>query len=78
MNEQLNLNIDQQVGLNWSCFDSLIDEKSRLKQSARVNSREKISYLPLKEEIDNNVIEGYSQSQDAFLLNNDSVQEERK
>lgn len=74
MNEQLNLNIDQQVGLSGAVsIRELMKKNPRLKQSARVNSREDFVFA-FEEEIDNVLIEGYSQSQDLYgaLLNNDS------
>ena len=74
MNEQLNLNIDQQVGLSGAVsIRELMKKNPRLKQSARVNSREDFVFA-FEEEIDNALIEGYSQSQDLYgaLLNNDS------
>ena len=74
INEQLNLNIDQQVGLSGAVsIRELMKKNPRLKQSARVNSREDFAFA-FEEEIDNALIEGYSQSQDLFgaLLNNDS------
>ena len=74
MNEQLNLNIDQQVGLSGAVsIRELMKKNPRLKQSARVNSREDFVFT-FEEEIDNALIEGYSQSQDLYgaLLNNDS------
>ena len=74
INEQLNLDIDQQVGLSGAVsIRELMKKNPRLKQSARVNSREDFVFA-FEEEIDNALIEGYSQSQDLFgaLLNNDS------
>lgn len=74
MNEQLNLNIDQKVGLSGAVsIRELMKKNPRLKQSARVNSREDFVFA-FEEEIDNALIEGYSQSQDLYgaLLNNDS------
>lgn len=74
MNEQLNLNINQQVGLSGAVsIRELMKKNPRLKQSARVNSREDFVFA-FEEEIDNALIEGYSQSQDLYgaLLNNDS------
>lgn len=74
INEQLNLNIDQQVGLSGAVsIRELMKKNPRLKQSARVNSREDFVFA-FEEEIDNALIEGYSQSQDLYgaLLNNDS------
>lgn len=74
MNEQLNLNIDQQVGLSGAVsIRELMKKNPRLKQSARVNSRDDFVFA-FEEEIDNVLIEGYSQSQDLYgaLLNNDS------
>ena len=75
INEQLNLNIDQQVGLSGAVsIRELMKKNPRLKQSARVNSREDFVFA-FEEEIDNALIEGYSQSQDLYgaLLNNDSL-----
>ena len=75
INEQLNLNIDQQVGLSGAVsIRELMKKNPRLKQSARVNSREDFIFA-FEEEIDNALIEGYSQSQDLYgaLLNNDSL-----
>ena len=75
INEQLNLNIDQQVGLSGAVsIRELMKKNPRLKQSARVNSREDFVFA-FEEEIDNVLIEGYSQSQDLYgaLLNNDSL-----
>lgn len=74
MNEQLNLDIDQQIGLSGAVsIRELMKKNPRLKQSARVNSREDFVFA-FEEEIDNALIEGYSQSQDLYgaLLNNDS------
>ena len=74
INEQLNLNIDQQVGISGAVsIRELMKKNPRLKQSARVNSREDFIFA-FEEEIDNVLIEGYSQSQDLYgaLLNNDS------
>lgn len=74
INEQLDLDIDQQVGLSGAVsIRELMKKNPRLKQSARVNSREDFVFA-FEEEIDNALIEGYSQSQDLFgaLLNNDS------
>lgn len=74
MNEQLDLDIDHQVGLSGAVsIRELMKKNPRLKQSARVNSREDFIFA-FEEEIDNALIEGYSQSQDLFgaLLNNDS------
>ena len=74
INEQLNLNIDQEVGLSGAVsIRELMKKNPRLKQSARVNSREDFVFA-FEEEIDNALIEGYSQSQDLYgaLLNNDS------
>lgn len=74
INEQLNLNINQQVGLSGAVsIRELMKKNPRLKQSARVNSREDFVFA-FEEEIDNALIEGYSQSQDLYgaLLNNDS------
>lgn len=74
INEQLDLDIDHQVGLSGAVsIRELMKKNPRLKQSARVNSREDFIFA-FEEEIDNALIEGYSQSQDLFgaLLNNDS------
>ena len=74
INEQLDLDIDPQVGLSGAVsIRELMKKNPRLKQSARVNSREDFVFA-FEEEIDNALIEGYSQSQDLFgaLLNNDS------
>lgn len=73
INEQLNLNIDSEVGISGAVsIRELLKKNARLKQSAHVNSREDFKFA-FEEEIDNALTEGYSQSQDLFgaLLNNE-------
>lgn len=74
INEQLNLNIDSEVGISGAVsIRELLKKNARLKQSAHVNSREDFKFA-FEEEIDNALTEGYSQSQDLFgaLLNNET------
>lgn len=74
INEQLNLNIDSEVGISGAVsIRELLKKNARLKQSAHVNSREDFKFA-FEEEIDNALTEGYSQSQDLFgaLLNNEA------
>lgn len=74
INEQLNLNIDSEVGISGAVsVRELLKKNARLKQSAHVNSREDFKFA-FEEEIDNALTEGYSQSQDLFgaLLNNEA------
>ena len=64
INEQLNLNIDSEVGISGAVsIRELLKKNARLKQSAHVNSREDFKFA-FEEEIDNALTEGYSQSQD--------------
>lgn len=74
INEQLDLNIDPEVGISGAVsIRELLKKNARLKQSAHVNSREDFKFA-FEEEIDNALTEGYSQSQDLFgaLLNNEA------
>ncbi|WP_300976491.1 type I restriction endonuclease subunit R [Streptococcus thermophilus] len=74
INEQLDLNIDPEVGIGGAVsIRELLKKNARLKQSAHVNSREDFKFA-FEEEIDNALTEGYSQSQDLFgaLLNNET------
>lgn len=74
INEQLDLNIDPEVGISGAVsIRELLKKNARLKQSAHVNSREDFKFA-FEEEIDNALTEGYSQSQDLFgaLLNNET------
>lgn len=74
INEQLDLNIDPEVGISGAVsIRELLKKNTRLKQSAHVNSREDFKFA-FEEEIDNALTEGYSQSQDLFgaLLNNEA------
>lgn len=74
INEQLDLNIDPEVGISGAVsIRELLKKNARLKQSAHVNSREDFKFA-YEEEIDNALTEGYSQSQDLFgaLLNNEA------
>ena len=74
INEQLDLNIDPEVGISGAVsIRELLKKNARLKQSAHVNSREDFKFS-FEEEIDNALTEGYSQSQDLFgaLLNNEA------
>ena len=74
INEQLDLNIDPEVGIVGAVsIRELLKKNARLKQSAHVNSREDFKFA-FEEEIDNALTEGYSQSQDLFgaLLNNET------
>ena len=62
INEQLNLNIDSEVGISGAVsIRELLKKNARLKQSAHVNSREDFKFA-FEEEIDNALTEGYSQS----------------
>lgn len=74
INEQLDLNIDPEVGISGAVsIRELLKKNARLKQSAHVNSCEDFKFA-FEEEIDNALTEGYSQSQDLFgaLLNNEA------
>lgn len=74
INEQLDLNIDPEVGISGAVsIRELLKKNARLKQSAHVNSREDFKFA-FEEEIDNALTEGYSQSQDLFgaLLNHET------
>lgn len=74
INEQLDLNIDPEVGISGAVsIRELLKKNARLKQSAHVNSREDFKFA-FEEEIDNALTQGYSQSQDLFgaLLNNEA------
>lgn len=74
INEQLDLNIDPEVGISGAVsIRELLKKNARLKQSAHVNSREDFKFA-FEEEIENALTEGYSQSQDLFgaLLNNET------
>lgn len=73
INEQLNLDIDPQVGISGAIsIRELMKKNDKLKQSAQVNSREDFTFS-FEDEIDNALTEGYSQNQDFFgvLLNNE-------
>lgn len=70
INEQLDLNIDPEVGISGAVsIRELLKKNARLKQSAHVNSREDFKFA-FEEEIDNALTEGYSQSQDLWLFVN--------
>lgn len=74
INEQLDLNIDDQIGVSGAVsIRELMKKNEKLKQSAKVNSREDFEFS-FEDEIDNALTEGYTQNQDFFgvLLNNDS------
>lgn len=73
INEQLNLEIEPQVGISGAVsIRELMKKNEKLKQSARVNSREDFVFS-FEDEIDNALTEGYSQNQDFFgvLLSNE-------
>ena len=73
INEQLDLNIDAQIGVSGAVsIRELMKKNEKLKQSAKVNSREDFAFS-FEDEIDNALTEGYMQNQDFFgvLLNND-------
>lgn len=72
INEQLNLNIDEQIGVSGAVsIRELMKKNPKLKESAQVNSREDFTFS-FEDEIDNALTEGYMQNQDFFgvLLNN--------
>lgn len=73
INEQLDLDIDPQVGISGAVsIRELMKKNEKLKQSARVNSREDFAFS-FEDEIDQALTEGYMQNQDFFgvLLNNE-------
>lgn len=73
INDQLNLNIDDTVGVTGAVtIRELMKKNDKLKQSAKVNSREDFKFA-FNDEIDNALTQGYLQNQDFFgvLLNND-------
>ena len=73
INEQLDLTIDPQIGVSGAVsIRELMKKNEKLKQSAKVNSREDFEFS-FEDEIDNALTEGYIQNQDFFgvLLNND-------
>lgn len=74
INEQLNLNIDDKVGVaGAAAIRELMKKNNKLRQSAQVNSRDDFKFT-FNDEIDSALIEGYKQNQDFFgvLLNNES------
>lgn len=73
INEQLDLDIDPQVGISGAVsIRELMKKNEKLQQSARVNSREDFAFS-FEDEIDQALTEGYMQNQDFFgvLLNNE-------
>lgn len=73
INEQLNLEIDPQVGISGAVsIRELMKKNEKLKQSTRVNSREDFAFS-FEDEIDSALTEGYTQNQDFFgvLLSNE-------
>ena len=68
------MNIDAQIGVSGAVsIRELMKKNEKLKQSAKVNSREDFEFS-FEDEIDNALTEGYTQNQDFFgvLLNNDT------
>ena len=67
------MTIDPQIGVSGAVsIRELMKKNEKLKQSAKVNSREDFEFS-FEDEIDNALTEGYIQNQDFFgvLLNND-------
>lgn len=74
INEQLNLDIDDTVGVTSGiAIRELLKKNKRLEASAQVNTREDFRFT-LDDEMDNALTEGYMQNQDFFgaLLNNEA------
>lgn len=74
INEQLNLNIDDAIGVTGAVvIRELMKKNEKLKESAKVNSREDFRFT-FDDEIDNALTDGYMQNQDFFgvLLNNEA------